>query len=48
MAGVYGMNFESMPETGWPWAYPGFWLVCLTTVGVMLVLLYRKGGIGKQ
>jgi len=23
VAGVYGMNFEHMPELGWPWAYFG-------------------------
>ncbi|MFU8855840.1 MAG: magnesium/cobalt transporter CorA, partial [Deferrisomatales bacterium] len=31
IAGVYGMNFEHMPELGWRWAYPALW-------GVMVVL----------
>lgn len=31
IAGVYGMNFEHMPELKWVWGYP-------VTIGVMLVL----------
>jgi magnesium transporter len=25
LAGVYGMNFDYMPELRWPWASPVFW-----------------------
>ena len=25
IAGVYGMNFEYMPELHWRWGYPRFW-----------------------
>jgi magnesium transporter len=41
-AGIYGMNFHHMPELAWKWAYPLFWVVCLITVTVMLVLFRRK------
>lgn len=36
IVGVYGMNFEWMPELGWKWGYPLTWLVMLTTVGGLL------------
>lgn len=46
LAGIYGMNFQHMPELAKPWAYP----VLLGTMAVMTVamLLYfrRKGWIG--
>lgn len=35
---LYGMNFKSMPELGWIWAYPG--VVLGTFVGAFL--LYRR------
>jgi magnesium transporter len=48
IAGVYGMNFDYMPELRWRWGYP-------TTLAVMLIigvaLLYffrRRGWLGKQ
>jgi magnesium transporter len=42
IAGVYGMNFEHMPELSWPWAYPAVWLVMLVIAALMVVYLYRK------
>jgi magnesium transporter len=36
VAGVYGMNFEHMPELAYPWAYPG---VLLLMLGIALGLL---------
>lgn len=36
VAGVYGMNFETMPELGWTWGYPA---VLLGMAGIVLVLL---------
>lgn len=42
VAGIYGMNFEHMPELGWKYSYPAVWLVMiLITVG-MLVWFRRK------
>lgn len=47
IAGVYGMNFDAMPELAVPWAYPAIWGVfILLTVG-MLAFFWRKGWIGK-
>ncbi len=31
LAGIYGMNFQHMPELGWRWSYP-------VVVGVMLII----------
>jgi magnesium transporter len=43
VAGIYGMNFEYMPELKWHWFYPkAFWLVMLGVAGVMLVYFRRK------
>jgi magnesium transporter len=29
IAGIYGMNFQNMPELSIPWAYPAVWLVII-------------------
>jgi magnesium transporter len=42
IAGVYGMNFQHMPELAWPWAYPMVWLVMIVIAGAMLVYFQRK------
>jgi magnesium transporter len=43
VAGIYGMNFEYMPELKWHWFYPkAFWLVMIGIAGVMLVYFRRK------
>jgi len=47
LAGVYGMNFEHMPELGQPWAYPVLWGIMVGTAVTMLVLFWRRGWIGK-
>jgi len=43
MAGVYGMNFEFMPELHVPWAYPALWLLMLSVAGGMIWYFRRKG-----
>lgn len=43
LAGVYGMNFRYMPEGDWVWAYPAFWVVCVTVAGGMLLWFKRRG-----
>ena len=43
MAGVYGMNFQNMPELGIPWAYPAL-LVVMVAVGLGLLLLFKRKG----
>ncbi len=47
MAGIYGMNFEHMPELHVRWAYPAIWFAMLTTAAGMLIFFYRKGWIGR-
>jgi magnesium transporter len=37
MAGIYGMNFENMPELQWTWGYPAVLLLMAT----ICMLLYR-------
>jgi len=41
MAGVYGMNFEYMPELKWPWGYPVLWVLMLT-VGITMVITFKR------
>lgn len=36
IAGVYGMNFDRMPELHWDWAYPAVWVLMLTIGGGLL------------
>ena len=43
MAGIYGMNFENMPELHTPWAYP-FLLAALVVVAVGMVVYFRRKG----
>lgn len=40
-AGVYGMNFAHIPELGWKWAYPAWWLL-MVLMGGALVLFFKK------
>ncbi len=43
IAGVWGMNFEHMPELKWPWIYPyGFWALMILIGGVMIMYFKRK------
>ena len=37
IAGIYGVNFDHMPELHWRWAYP----VVIGAMGVLEVGLYR-------
>ncbi|TWT99969.1 Magnesium transport protein CorA [Botrimarina colliarenosi] len=47
LAGIYGMNFEHMPELHMRWAYPAVWLTMLGTAGGMLIFFWRKGWLGR-
>ena len=42
IAGIYGMNFEYMPELQWKWAYPLLWAVFIIIPVVLLVYFRRK------
>lgn len=46
LAGIYGMNFQYMPELACHYGYPAVWgVMILTTVG-MLIYFRRKGWLG--
>jgi magnesium transporter len=41
LCGVYGMNFEYLPELQWHWGYAGFWGLVATIVAALLVISKR-------
>ncbi|HEU4408548.1 MAG TPA: magnesium/cobalt transporter CorA [Polyangiaceae bacterium] len=41
IAGIYGMNFDHMPELRWPFGYP-MALAAMTLVGVGVVAFFRR------
>jgi magnesium transporter len=43
IAGVYGMNFDHMPELKWLWGYP-FALILMVAIDTVLFLRFRKAG----
>ncbi len=47
IAGIYGMNFEHMPELHWLHGYPFALGLMAATVLIMLAFFWRKGWIGK-
>ncbi|MFG0315928.1 MAG: magnesium/cobalt transporter CorA [Planctomycetota bacterium JB042] len=46
MAGIYGMNFEAMPELRFRWAYPALLVLMVVTAAAMLLHFRRRGWIG--
>jgi magnesium transporter len=42
LAGIYGMNFEYMPELKWKWAYPTLWAAFIIIPAALLVYFKRK------
>jgi len=42
IAGIYGMNFENMPELKWSWGYFAVWLIMAAIAGLMLLAFRRK------
>lgn len=42
IAGIYGMNFEAMPELKWAWGYPMIWTIMLSVAFGMLWYFKRK------
>lgn len=42
ITGIYGMNFEHMPELGFRYGYPIIWMVMITVVISMVVYFKRK------
>jgi magnesium transporter len=43
IAGIYGMNFEYMPELKWRWAYPALWGAFISIfLGMLAWFKYKK------
>jgi len=42
LAGIYGMNFEHMPELHWKWSYPALWVVFIVIIVISLIFFRRK------
>jgi magnesium transporter len=42
VAGVYGMNFDEMPELHWKYGYLSFWVVAVTTAVGLTMYMHRK------
>ncbi len=42
LTGVYGMNFEYMPELSWKWAYPALWTAFVVITVASLLYFKRK------
>jgi len=43
LVGVYGMNFQYMPELSQPLGYPVLWGVMITIAAGMMIYFYRRG-----
>ena len=41
IAGIYGMNFEYMPELAWRWSYFTVWIV-MFVIGALMLVYFRK------
>jgi magnesium transporter len=41
IVGVYGMNFDHMPELRWRWAYPVLWALMIA-IGVGMVVWFKR------
>ena len=46
ISGIYGMNFEHMPELKQWWGYPAVLLVMAIVAGVILMFFRRRGWLG--
>ncbi len=41
IAGIYGMNFQFMPELKWHWGYPLVWIIIIA-IAICMLLFFRK------
>ncbi|NNL86761.1 MAG: magnesium/cobalt transporter CorA [Myxococcales bacterium] len=46
IVGVYGMNFDYMPELRWEWGYPTVWALMLGLGGGLLLWFRHRGWLG--
>jgi magnesium transporter len=42
LCGVYGMNFEVLPELKWEHGYAFFWLICVTIATALVIVMRRN------
>ncbi|MDK2972388.1 MAG: magnesium transporter [Candidatus Sumerlaeota bacterium] len=42
LVGIYGMNFENMPELGWKYGYQALWLIMIVSSLAMLAVFKKK------
>lgn len=43
IVGIYGMNFDHMPELHYKWAYPAVWVLMVAVTGALLYFFKRRG-----
>jgi magnesium transporter len=43
IAGIYGMNFDAMPELRWTWGYPAS-IALMAAIDIWLFSRFRKAG----
>jgi magnesium transporter len=48
LVGVWGMNFEHMPELHWKWAYPAVWAAMIALAVALVLYFRRKGWLGRK
>jgi magnesium transporter len=48
IAGVYGMNFQDMPELSWRWGYPMALALMVLVEGAALYFFWRRGWLGTR
>lgn len=41
ITGIYGMNFQDMPELKWAWSYPVLWLI-FVSIAITLLIFFRR------
>lgn len=41
VVGIYGMNFEYMPELGWRWGYPLIWVIMIC-IGLLMGVFFKR------
>ena len=42
IAGIYGMNFDNMPELHWKYGYLGVWIIMIVTIVIMINYFRKK------
>jgi len=41
ITGIYGMNFQNMPEIKWVWGYPAV-LLGMLIIGIVMVIYFKR------